>query len=88
MVGAESVDLAGDVVFTDNGNHLIRAYVPSTGRVIDDLAGLVADGTTPQGGFNEDGLWATETKLNGPRAVAATSSALLAVADSGNRRIR
>jgi len=83
-----SADLEGNVVFADSGNHLIRAYVPSTGHVIDDLAGVVAGGTTPQGGFNDDGHWADETKLSGPRGVAATRSALLAVADTGNRRIR
>ena len=82
-----SVNRDGNVVFADSGNHLIRAYVPSSGHVIDDLAGLVAGGI-PQGGFNDDGHWAAETKLSGPRAVAATRSALLVVADTGNQRIR
>ena len=29
--GGLSVTLNGDIVFADAGNHLIRAYVPSTG---------------------------------------------------------
>jgi uncharacterized protein YjbI with pentapeptide repeats len=83
-----SADLEGNVVFADSGNHLIRAYVPSSGHVIDDLAGVVAGGTTPQGGFNDDGHWAHETQLSGPRGVTATRSALLVVADTGNHRVR
>lgn len=75
-------------MFADSGNHLTRAYVRSTGHVIDDLAGVVVDGTTPQGGFNGDGHYAGETELSGPRGIAATRSALLMVGDTGNRRVR
>src|SRR5262249_39798277 len=57
-------------------------------HVIDDLAGVVVDGTTPQGGFNGDGHYAGETELSGPRGIAATRSALLMVGDTGNRRVR
>src|SRR5262249_43361468 len=82
-----SVDLDGKVLFADRGNHLIRAYVPSSDHVIDALAGQVVKGT-PQGGFNGDGHWATDTQLAGPMGVTATRGALLVVADSGNRRVR
>jgi serine/threonine-protein kinase len=82
-----SVDLDGNVLFADRGNHLIRAYMPSSGQVVDDLAGTVVNGT-PQGGFNGDGHWATETQPEGPMGVTATRGALLVVADSGNRRVR
>jgi serine/threonine-protein kinase len=82
-----AVNLDGNVLFADSGNHLIRAYVPSTGYVIDDLAGVVTNGV-PQGGFNGDGEWANATELNGPLGVAATRSSILVVADTDNQRVR
>jgi DNA-binding SARP family transcriptional activator len=82
-----SVALNGDVVFADTGNHLIRAYVPSSGYVADPLAGLVSGGT-PQKGFNGDGHWADETELDLPAGVTVTRGALLVVADTGNSRVR
>ena len=82
-----SVDLDGNILFADTGNALIRAYVPSTTHVIDDLAGVVVN-DKPQGGFNGDGRCPADTQLLQPRGAAATRSALLVVADSGNRRIR
>jgi uncharacterized protein YjbI with pentapeptide repeats len=82
-----SVGLNGDVLFADTANNLIRAYVPSTTHVIDDLAGQVVNGT-PQRGFNDDGHWATDTQLNLPLDVTATRGALLVVADTGNTRVR
>jgi hypothetical protein len=85
-----SVALNGDVVFADTGNHLIRAYVPSSGSpgsVADPLAGLVSGGT-PQGGFNGDNHWADETELDLPAGVTVTRGALLVVADTGNSRVR
>jgi hypothetical protein len=82
-----SVDLDGHILFADTGNALIRAYVPSTTYVIDDLAGVVVNGL-PQGGFNGDGRCATDTQLLEPWGVTATRGALIIVADSGNRRIR
>ncbi|MGY6217835.1 pentapeptide repeat-containing protein [Methylolobus aquaticus] len=82
-----AVNLDGNVLFADSGNHLIRAYVPATGHVIDDLAGVITDGT-PQGGFNGDKFYATATELNGPLGVAATRSSMLVIADTGNQRVR
>ncbi len=82
-----SVDLDGNVVFADTGNNLIRAYVPSSGHVIDAVAGVVDNGT-PRGGFNGDAHRATKTQLQGPRSVTASRGALRVVADTGNRRIR
>jgi len=55
--------------------------------VIDDLAGLVSNGV-PQGGFNGDGQWADQTKLQNPAAVTVTRGALLVIADTGNSRAR
>jgi len=85
--GGLSMGPDGDVIFADTANNLIRAYVPSTGRVIDALGGLVSGGT-PQPGFNGDGLWADQTKLNQPAAVTMTAGNLYVVADTANHRVR
>jgi uncharacterized protein YjbI with pentapeptide repeats len=82
-----AIGLDGDVLFADTDNHLIRAYVPSSGHVTDPLAGVVSTGA-PRGGFNGDGHWADETQLSNPRAVSAARNGLVAIADSGNRRVR
>jgi hypothetical protein len=63
------------------------AYVPSSGHVINALAGVVADGS-PQAGFNGDGRFARETELSNPIAVAARTNGGFAVAEAGNRRVR
>ncbi|MBV8734714.1 MAG: hypothetical protein JO120_08045, partial [Solirubrobacterales bacterium] len=82
-----SMTVNGDVLFADTANNLIRAYVPSSGHVIDDIGGLISNGT-PEGGFNDDGHYANATKFAQPQAVAATRGALYVVADTGNKRIR
>ncbi len=82
-----SVDLDGNVIFADTANHLIRAYVPSSGNVIDDLAGVITNGA-PTGGFNGDGQWADETQLRAPLGVTATRGPLLVIADTNNQRVR
>jgi len=85
--GGLSIGPDGDVIFADAGNNLIRAYVPTTGRVIDALGGLVSAGK-PQAGFNGDGLWADQTKLNHPASVTVTGGNLYVVADTDNHRVR
>jgi hypothetical protein len=85
--GGLSVAPDGDVVFADTGNNLVRAYVPSTGRVINVLGGLVAGGK-PTSGFNGDGLWGDETKLNHPASVVVTPENPYVVADTDNHRVR
>jgi uncharacterized protein YjbI with pentapeptide repeats len=82
-----AVALDGNVVFADTGNNLIRAYVPDSGHVIDDLGGVVTGGV-PQGGDNGDGHYATATELSHPAGVAVTTGPLLIVADSGNNKVR
>jgi hypothetical protein len=84
--GGLAVARNGDVVFADTGNNLVRAYVPSSGHVI-DLGGLVSN-DKPEGGFNGDGQWADKTELSEPKAVALTTGALTEVADEGNDRVR
>jgi len=83
-----SVELDGNIVFADTGNSLIRAYEPRSGHVSDVLGGLVSPGGVPQAGFNGDGLYGDQTKLNRPLDVAATSANTYVVADTGNNRIR
>jgi uncharacterized protein YjbI with pentapeptide repeats len=81
-----SLEPNGDVVFADTDNDLIRAYVPSSGHVI-DLGGVVANGT-PQGGFNGDGHWADQTELDLPQDVAISGDGLFVVADTHNAKVR
>ncbi|MBV9196082.1 MAG: pentapeptide repeat-containing protein [Solirubrobacterales bacterium] len=83
-----SMTPSGNVLFADTNNDMIRAFVPSTGHVIDDLAGLLDSNSNPQAGFNGDGNAGNQTELDHPQAVAATRGALFAVADTGNKRIR
>jgi hypothetical protein len=82
-----SVARNGDVLFADRGTSLIRAYVPSSGHVIDDLAGVV-EGGSPKNGFNGDGHFARQTELRGPTAVASLADGEFVVADTGNGRVR
>ena len=77
----------GDVLFADSANNLIRAYVPSSGHVIDARAGVVVDGA-PRGGDNGDGHFARETQLSNPIAVPARANGQFVVADAGNHRVR
>jgi hypothetical protein len=85
--GSVSVALNGNVVFTDTDNNLLRAYVPSSDHVINDLAGIVSNGQ-PQGGFNGDDKFADQTQLDHPQAITVTRGALFVVGDTRNRRIR
>ena len=52
-----------------------------------ELGGLISNGV-PQGGFNLDGNFANQTKFDSPAAVTVTRGSLLAVADTGNSRLR
>jgi hypothetical protein len=80
----------GAVLFADIANALVRAYFPSAQEVI-DLGGLVANGSTPQAGFNGDNnLCADQTELDQPLDISVSSQAVsqYVVADSGNARVR
>ena len=82
-----SIALNDNVVFTDTDNSLLRAYVPSSDHVTDPLAGVVANGV-PQAGYNGDGLFAGQTKVDHPEAVAVTRGPLFVLADTHNQRVR
>jgi uncharacterized protein YjbI with pentapeptide repeats len=86
VMGGLPVEVRGDVVFADTGNDLIRAYDPRSHKV-KELGGLISNGV-PQGGFNLDGNFADQTEFDSPAAVTVTRGSLLAVADTGNSRLR
>lgn len=73
-------DAQGNVYVADAGNHRVRR-IDLTGRI-----------TTVAGngiqGYSGDGVPATATQLNEPRALAFDASGRLYIADSGNHRIR
>jgi len=75
------------VVFADQGNDLIRAYIPKSGRVI-NLAGKVSVDGRPQKGFDGDGHFADQTVFSAPAAVTTTRDGRIVVADTGNYRVR
>jgi uncharacterized protein YjbI with pentapeptide repeats len=84
--GGLAVTLDGTVFFADSGNHLVRGYVPASGHVV-EVGGLIESGA-PAGGFNGDGQPARQTKFSAPSDLAATGTGRLAVADTGNGRVR
>jgi hypothetical protein len=73
------VDSLGIVFIADTGNHRIRKVQDG---IITTFAG------TGVLGFNNDGLFATSTKLNSPADVTGDSNGDIYVADSSNCRIR
>jgi uncharacterized protein YjbI with pentapeptide repeats len=83
-----TTDLAGDVVFADSQNDLIRAYVPSEGTVTAPLVGVVDSNGNPVGGFNGDGNYADATEIDGPLSVALSTDGEIAFVDNGNFRVR
>ena len=86
---AVAVDGAGNLYFSDWGNHLIRR-VDSRG-VITTIAGT-GEGTGEeryyQGGYGGDGGPAVEARLYSPRGLALDNAGNLYIADSVNHRIR
>jgi hypothetical protein len=65
----------------DTANHRIRRIDASTGNITT----IAGDGTQA---FDGDGGAATEASLNGPRSTSLSPAAALAIADTGNQRIR
>ena len=70
----------GTIVFTDTGNHRLRAITP--GGTIYALAG------TGRWGFSGDGLPAPQAQFDGPEGLAMDSSGDLFIADTENQRVR
>lgn len=70
----------GAILVADTGNHRIRRVAPD--GTITTVAG------TGVAGLDGDGGPATAARLNAPRDVAVLSDGALAVADTGNARVR
>ena len=70
----------GTVVFTDTGNHRVRAITP--GGTIYAVAGR------GQWGFSGDGEAALQAEFIGPEGLALDSAGDLFIADTENQRVR
>ncbi len=77
---AVAVDAAGNLFFSELGNHRIRRVDPS--GIIATIAG------TGESGFGGDGGPAVEAQLHHPRDVALDAAGNLYIADTFNYRIR
>jgi sugar lactone lactonase YvrE len=82
-----TVDLQGDVVIADTGNHRIRLVNASTG-IITTVAGNGTTATNGSGSYSGDGGPATLAGLNFPYAVGFDPAGNMYIPDSGNNRIR
>ena len=70
----------GTIVFTDTGNHRLRAVTPD-GKIV-ALAG------TGRWGFSGDGLAAVDAEFDGPEGIFLDSAGNLFIADTENQRVR
>ncbi|HKQ76041.1 MAG TPA: hypothetical protein VJ810_20270, partial [Blastocatellia bacterium] len=75
------VDQAGNLYFSDRGNHRVRKVTAGTG-IINTIAGL---GTA---GFNGDGLASAASTLSAPNGLAIDPAGNLYIGDRDNRRVR
>lgn len=75
------LDSAGNVLFVEMQNHLVRKVDAKTGK-ISTVAG------SGQKGFGGDGGPATKAQLSTPHSIALDSDNNLYIADIGNHRIR
>jgi len=88
---AVKVDGAGNVVIGDGGNNRVRVVAASTGTfygqhiTAGDIATVAGNGTP---GYSGDGGPAVRAQVWFPRAVAADPAGNVAIADTGNNRIR
>lgn len=74
------VDLDGSVLIADAENHLIRRYVPSTGKIV-RVAGTGKKGSAGVGGPPE------RCELNRPHGVAIAPDGAIIIVDSYNNRL-
>lgn len=70
----------GSFLIADTGNHCIRRVSPE--GIITTVAGTGTEG------YSGDGGPATEAELNDPRGVAIGAEGSIAIADTGNHRLR
>lgn len=76
-----SVDSAGNVYISDSSNYRVRKVTAATG-IINTIAGNGA------GGFEGDGVPATETSVYAPYGLALDAAGDLFLADYNNQRVR
>ncbi|MFZ0821728.1 MAG: choice-of-anchor D domain-containing protein [Candidatus Acidiferrales bacterium] len=77
-------DGSGNLFIADSANNVIREVVAGATPMITTVAGNFALG----GGYNGDGILATNAKLNNPKGVFLDTSGTVYVADHLNNRIR
>ncbi|HMF36072.1 MAG TPA: Ig-like domain repeat protein, partial [Isosphaeraceae bacterium] len=75
-----ATDASGNLYIADTDNNRIRKISP------DGIISTVAGNGMP--GYNDDGIKATDAKLNAPTGVAVDAQGNLFIADTGNNRIR
>ncbi len=74
------IDAAGNVLIADTENHLIRRYLPGTGKIV-RVAGTGKKGNAGLGGAPE------KVELSQPHGVYFSSAGVLYIADSSNDRV-
>jgi sugar lactone lactonase YvrE len=79
-------DAAGNLVFADTGNHLIRRIDPE--GIVHRVAGLPPVEGVPQAGYSGDGGPALEAKLNFPVDLALGDDGTLFFTDVRNNCVR
>jgi hypothetical protein len=91
--GGLAVDVAGNVLIADTGNHAVRVVAASSGGFygMPMTAGLIytiaGDGTGAPG-FAGDGDLGTVARFDAPLGLAVDAGFNVAIADSNNQRIR
>jgi hypothetical protein len=76
-----ALDVQGNLYIADTHNHRIRKVDASTGTIT-TVAG------TGTGGYNGDGILATNAQLNKPFEVAVDTQGRVYISDQNNRRVR
>jgi sugar lactone lactonase YvrE len=80
-------DSGGNLYFADAGNNRVRRIDATTG-IITTVAGSSTPNMFNTGGYNGDGIPATQAELNSPYTIAIDSQNNLFIADYLNFRIR
>jgi len=76
-------DGAGNEYILDNQDNVVRKITAATG-IISTVAGIARQ----PGGFFGDGGPAVSANLNSPRGIAVDAAGNIAIADTGNQRVR
>ena len=82
------VDSAGNIYIADRNNQRIRKVSASTGLISTVAGNGYVNSGTGGGGYNGDGITATNAELYFPNGIAEDSAGSMYIADSLNQRIR